>query len=175
MWIAHALTLARIPLAIALFWVWDMPTVAALLVGAAALSDTLDGNVARALKRRGHTRPDIGGWLDPAADKAFVAIVLVVAYMHTHAWLTLAIIGARELVLLPLLAIALLVGKRSRIPDHADWLGKAATIAQFFALAALCAYPAAARPVACVAAALGLAAVAHYLVTAARRSTTGAP
>ena len=75
MWPAHALTLTRIPIAIAMFWASGL--LAVVLVALAALTDALDGNVARWLKRRGHTTPDIGGWLDPLVDKLFVAIVVI--------------------------------------------------------------------------------------------------
>ena len=76
MWIAHALTLSRIPIALALWSVWGDPVWSLALVALAALTDTLDGNVARWRKRRGSTGPDIGGWLDPVVDKLFVVIVL---------------------------------------------------------------------------------------------------
>ncbi|MBA2540894.1 MAG: CDP-alcohol phosphatidyltransferase family protein [Deltaproteobacteria bacterium] len=131
MWPAHLLTLSRIPIAIGLWWVTGLWAVA--LVGLAALTDTLDGNLARWLRRRGHTRPDIGGWLDPVVDKLFVLIV-VIALSRTVDPLVLILLATREILLI---AVAIFyLARRVGIRDlHADALGKAATIAQFVALA----------------------------------------
>ncbi|MBZ0238064.1 MAG: CDP-alcohol phosphatidyltransferase family protein, partial [Deltaproteobacteria bacterium] len=53
MWLAHALTVIRLPLA-ALFWVLaTRPPYAAAVIAAAALTDMLDGRVARRALRRG--------------------------------------------------------------------------------------------------------------------------
>jgi phosphatidylglycerophosphate synthase len=172
-WLAHALTLTRIPLAIALWWVWGDPVWAAVLVALAALTDTADGRVARWAKRRGSRGPDIGGWLDPAVDKLFVAIVVVAIWTHTHAALPLVLIGARELVLVPLIAFVL----ARHIPHRrlqADPLGKLATVAQFVALCVIAiAPPVAALPAAAVAGGLGLLAAAHYIVVAVRDARAG--
>ncbi|MBC7974640.1 MAG: hypothetical protein H7138_06600, partial [Myxococcales bacterium] len=46
MWLAHALTLSRVPLAIALWWVWGDPVGSAALVTVAAITDAADGRVA---------------------------------------------------------------------------------------------------------------------------------
>src|SRR5688572_3958364 len=102
LWIAHALTLSRIPLGIALAYVYGDPVWAIALISIAALTDTLDGNVARFLQRRGHTEPAIGGWLDPLLDKVFIAIVLAIIWVHSHDVVVIALIGARELIVVPL-------------------------------------------------------------------------
>jgi phosphatidylglycerophosphate synthase len=161
MWPAHIVTLLRIPLAIAIAWMYGDTWWVVGLIAAAATSDAIDGNLARWLKRRGEREPDIGGWLDPVADKIFVAIVLAAIAIHTRSIEIVALIGARELVLLPLLAIYL-ASRRGHPQLHADWFGKVATIAQFFALAIAVAVPAHALPGAIVAAVLGVAAAAHY-------------
>jgi phosphatidylglycerophosphate synthase len=167
MWLAHALSLSRIPLAVALWCVWGDPVWSAVLVALAALSDTADGRVARWMKRRGARGPDIGGWLDPLVDKLFVAIVLAAVWRQTHALGLIALIGARELVLVPLVVVY--VARRTpHAPLHADWLGKLATIAQFIALCVIAVAPRYGLPAAAVAAVLGLAAAAHYIVVAAR-------
>jgi phosphatidylglycerophosphate synthase len=170
MWLAHALTLSRLPIALALVRTYGDPVWSVALVVVAALTDVADGNVARWMQRRGHTRPDIGGWLDPLVDKLFVVIVVATIWVHTHDALLIALIAARELVLAPLLVIYLL-RRRPTSKLHADRLGKAATIAQFIACAVAVAEPRAALGVAAVAAVLGLAAVAHYVVGELRRAT----
>ena len=167
MWLAHALTLSRLPIALGLVASYGERWWSAALVVLAALTDVADGNLARWMQRRGRTRPDIGGWLDPLVDKIFVLIVMVTIWIHTQDALLIGLIGARELVLVPLVVVYLLL-HRPATRLRADWLGKAATIAQFIACAVAVAEPHAALGVAVVAAVLGLAAVAHYVISAQR-------
>jgi phosphatidylglycerophosphate synthase len=162
MWLAHALTLSRIPIAVAIALAYGRPGTVVALVAAAAISDAADGNVARFMQRRGHTKPAIGGWLDPLADKLFVAIVLAAIVLHDGGWLVALLVGARELLLLPLLAIYLATA-HGHAELHADTIGKLATIVQFIALAIAVARPDAALPPAIVAAAIGVASVVHYV------------
>jgi cardiolipin synthase len=160
MWPAHLLTLSRIPIAIGFWWASGFWAVA--LVVAAALTDTLDGNVARWLRRRGHDRPDIGGWLDPVVDKLFVVIV-VAALWRTVDPLILLLLATRE-ILLVVVAIMYLAraGARSIRDLHADRLGKVATISQFVGLAIVLALPQWGLVAAGVAGVLGFAAAIHY-------------
>lgn len=167
MWLAHALTLSRIPLAVALYQMWGDPVWSAALIGLAALTDTADGRVARWMKRRGAGGPDIGNWLDPAVDKLFVVIVLVAVWNHSHGLVLIALIGARELILVPLVVLYLAL-RRSHAPLRADWFGKIATIAQFIALCVIAVAPDDAMPAAAVAAVLGLGAALHYIASATR-------
>lgn len=169
MWLAHATTLLRIPLALALWWTWGDPAGSVALVAVAALTDTADGRIARWAQRRGARGPDIGGWLDPAVDKLFVAIVLAAIWAHTripHRTAVIALTGARELVLVPMVAVYL-ARRRQHRPLHADRFGKLATVAQFIALCVIALAPDHALPAAAVAGALGLLAAGHYIATAA--------
>lgn len=161
MWLAHAVTLSRIPIALALVAAYGDPARCVAWVAAAAATDAADGTIARWMQRRGHARPDIGGWLDPLVDKIFVVIALAAIWHHTRALDVIALIGARELVLVPV-AIAYLVRHRPVRDLHADWLGKLATIAQFVALAVALALPARALVAAAIAGTLGVAAAVHY-------------
>jgi phosphatidylglycerophosphate synthase len=184
-WLAHALTLSRIPLALALWRVWGDAAWSVALLGIAGLTDTADGRVARWAKRRGRGEPDIGGWLDPAVDKLFVAIVLAVIWAASHDLVTIALVGARELVrharvdhlatvialiaarelvLVPLAALYL-ARRRTLRGLRADRFGKTATIAQFIALCVIAVAPEHALPAAAVAGVLGLAAACHYIAT----------
>lgn len=169
MWLAHALTLSRLPLAAALWRLWGDPAWSVAILVLAALSDAADGAVARRARRRGDRSPDIGGWLDPAVDKLFVAIALAAIWTHTHQLAVLALVGARELVLVPLLAVYL-ASRRPHRELRADAFGKIATIAQFIALCVIAIAPAQAMPAAIAAAVLGLVAVGHYVVAATRRT-----
>jgi phosphatidylglycerophosphate synthase len=158
MWPAHVLTLSRIPIAIAMFWASGLLAVA--LVGLAALTDTLDGNVARWLKRRGHTRPDIGGWLDPLVDKLFVVIVVIALGTKVDP-LLLALIATREVLLVPI-SVAWLIKHGTLDHVHADAIGKAATVVQMVALAIVLGWPTIGFYAAVGAALLGFAAAVHY-------------
>jgi hypothetical protein len=89
------------------------------LVVLAGVTDAADGRVARWMKRRGGTGPDIGGWLDPAVDKLFVAAVLATIWAHTHDLAVIALVGARELVLVPLTAVYLVLVRRT--PHRDGW------------------------------------------------------
>ena len=167
MWLAHALTLSRIPIAIVFWltygdWRWSLA-----LVVLAALTDAADGNVARWSRRRtGDTRPSAGEWLDPLADKLFIIVVLGAIQVHDPAaWGVVALIVARELVLIPLAAIYRLVAHgRGEHAFQADPIGKAATIAEIAAIAALIGYRPLVLPLAIIAGTLGLAAVVKYIV-----------
>jgi phosphatidylglycerophosphate synthase len=166
-WFAHALTLSRIPLAVALWWVWGDPEWSIVLIVLAGVTDAADGRIARWVKRRGGTGPDIGGWLDPAVDKLFVAIVLAAIWVRTGRLDVIALVGARELVLVPLTAVYL-ARRAPHPPLRADVFGKVATVAQFIALCVMAVAPAFALPAAVIAAVLGLVAVGHYVAAAVR-------
>lgn len=167
MWLAHALTLSRLPIALALTQTFGDRMWSALLVLLAAATDAADGTVARAMKRRGSLGPDIGGWLDPVIDKMFVAIVLGTIWWHTHDGLLLALIAAREIALAPLLLVYL-AKRRPLRTLHARPIGKTATIAQFLACATAVVDVHYAWPFAIAAAVLGVAAVVDYIVVELR-------
>lgn len=158
MWPAHLLTLCRIPLAVGMWFTHGISAVA--LVGLAALTDALDGNVARWLKRRGATKPDIGGWLDPLVDKLFVVIAFtaMASYVELEVLLLLA---AREILLVPIGVLYLV--RRVKLGElHADVIGKVATVAQLSALAVVLGLPQYGFVAAAIAGALGIAAAVHY-------------
>jgi cardiolipin synthase len=138
----NLLSLARLPLG-ALFWVALGPTRAhapwALgLMAAAAVTDVLDGRLAR---RQGTDLAGVGSWLDPICDKLFVGAVLAALHFERGvSYGTLALIVARELIQLPMSIVYHLVPSLRRwlrYDFRASILGKAATIAQFLAIAAL--------------------------------------
>ncbi|MBL9016648.1 MAG: CDP-alcohol phosphatidyltransferase family protein [Myxococcales bacterium] len=178
MWLAHALTLSRLPIAAGLVIAYGRVGWAVALVALAAATDAVDGTVARAMQQRGKTTPDIGGWLDPLVDKVFVVIVLATIYAHTRELGVIALIAARELLIAPLIAIYLVTG---RPRDHlkARPIGKAATIAQFVACGIAIAVPAYALVPAAIAAVLGVVAVIDYVLLERERGAssevTGAP
>lgn len=173
MWLAHALTVVRLPLA-ALFWaVADRPAWALATLLVAGLSDVADGRVARHYGAREGTR--LGAWLDPLCDKLFVLAVLVAMATRVGTpipWLLA--VAAREVVLLPLSAIvrvAASVGalrSRVRYEFRAEPVGKATTVVQFLALGGLLLRHPTGPVLAVVAGALGLVAAGHYVVRGVR-------
>jgi cardiolipin synthase len=157
--VANAVTLARVPLAIAVALTLDRPAWALALAAAAALSDAADGRIARHAKARGSTST-AGDWLDPVADKVFVAIAATALAVHLGAWLVLALVAARELAMVALAPLAW--RHRAHLPRRASTLGKVTTDAQFATIVALIVYAPAALPLAVATAALGLAATIGY-------------
>jgi CDP-diacylglycerol---glycerol-3-phosphate 3-phosphatidyltransferase len=113
-----------------------------------------------------------GAWLDPVCDKVFVAAVLGAIWLHFRpplGWL--ALILGREIVQLPL-SLAYLAA-----PSLRHWLrydfraslpGKAATVMQFAAIAALMFRHPAAQVLALAAFVTGMIAISDYLRRAVR-------
>ncbi len=87
------------PLIICLYLNASGPIVLALTFGAAALSDALDGFLAR----KWNSRSSIGAWLDHLADKVLVfstLFVLCMQWPERILWLLTWCIGMRELLAL---------------------------------------------------------------------------
>ena len=131
----NLLTASRIlliPVFVAVF-VKDSPTrslVAALVFLVAALTDFMDGYVAR---RRGQTTVT-GKLFDPVADKLLIisALILLVDFNRLPAWIAIVLIG-REVAVTGLRAMATLEG----IVIPSDRLGKAKLVIQVIAILVL--------------------------------------
>lgn len=172
---ANLMSLSRIPMGLA---VWLAPGSRALLLtlmGLAAASDVLDGWLARRAPGRRAEPGHIGHWLDPVCDKVFVIAVLaaLAVALETPLW-QLLLIGTRELLQLPLLAAHFLGGHRLGLPSRLDFRagvpGKAATVAQFFAIGAIVVALRAVWLWCAIASTLGLISAAYYV---RRAWTTG--
>lgn len=164
-WLALVLTLVRIPLGAA---VWLAPGSAAWVLGLmalAGLTDVLDGWFARRWKRRAG-RPDLrdaGAWLDPLCDKVFlISALAAVAWAARPPFWTLPLIGARELLQIPLYAWLKRRGILRRFDFRAAAVGKLVTVLQFAAVGALLLRHPAALPLAGAAGVLGIAAALYY-------------
>lgn len=163
MWLAHALTLSRIPIAVVFWLTYGNAPVSLALVVLAALTDAADGNVARWSKRRTGNTSTLGEWLDPLADKIFVLLVLGAIQVHDPIpWGIMALIVARELVLVPVAMIYRIV-VHGEHKFKAGVLGKAATIAELAAVCAIILHSPFLLPLAIVAAVLGIGAVISYI------------
>jgi phosphatidylglycerophosphate synthase len=176
--VPNLLSLARVPLG-GLFWLaigprGEVSYAAFAIMAVAALTDVLDGYLARreAARQAGGVDALIGSgggtgaWLDPICDKLFVASVLgaIVVRRQPPIGLVLLIV-TRELVQLPIgVVYRFLPTLRSwlRYDFRASPLGKAATVAQFAAIAALMLAHPWFRLFAFLSFGLGLAAVVDY-------------
>jgi len=131
-----ALRVLLIPIFIVVFYlpVEGAYFTAALIFTIAALTDWLDGYLARKL---GQTTA-FGAFLDPVADKLMVACALVLIVEHYNSvWLTIpamTMIG-REIIISALREWMAELGKRANVA--VSWVGKFKTAAQMVALVAL--------------------------------------
>ena len=167
----NLLTLSRVPLAALVWFRHSDPVYIISLMVAAGTTDVLDGWLERrALRREGRSEdsaPAAGKWLDPVCDKlfAFSVIAAVIVTRRPPVYLILLLV-AREIVqTLVTLAWKLVPAVRARLrPEfQASLTGKAATVAQFFTIAAfLTAHPWQV-PLAVITGVLGIAAIALYI------------
>jgi CDP-diacylglycerol--glycerol-3-phosphate 3-phosphatidyltransferase/cardiolipin synthase len=123
------LRILAIPLVVVLFYLpyhWSNAA-AAVLFTAAAITDSLDGYLAR---RMGLTSR-LGAFLDPVADKLLVAVTLVLLVSHDQSWpvvLSACVIIGREIAISALREWMAELGQRTRVAVSA--LGKFKTIVQ---------------------------------------------
>lgn len=134
--IPNLLTLVRIsliPIFVLLFYLpfsWA-PMATAIVFAIAAITDWLDGYLARKLKQFS----PLGEFLDPVADKLIVAVALVLLVQaHGSALLAIpaAIIVCREIVISALREWMAEVGKRRTVAVSS--IGKIKTAGQMFAI-----------------------------------------
>ena len=100
---------------------------ALLVLVVAGASDWLDGRLARALDQQSR----LGELLDPAADRLFILVtLLVLASRAVVPWWLVAVIVGRDLLLTALLAVLMARGI-GPLPVH--FVGKAGTFALLYA------------------------------------------
>ncbi len=105
--------------------------VAVVVLALAGFTDWLDGHLARAW----HQTSRVGQMLDPVADRLYIgAIVVSLAVLDLIPWWLVAILLARELVLLAILP-ALRTRGYTSLPVH--FIGKAATFCLLYAFPAV--------------------------------------
>lgn len=123
--VPNALTLARLPLAAAaVYFLWrkEFIGVAVGFLVAAALTDILDGLVARALGQI----TDFGKKLDPVVDKVAIAGVgLILVLKYGVPWWIFAAVVARDVAIV---ISAWLIISRKRVVIRANFWGKAAAL-----------------------------------------------
>ena len=125
--------IAAIPLVVVLFYskFEGARPLAAAIFGLAAITDLLDGWVAR----RFNQTSKFGEFLDPVADKLMVAIVLVMLVQDDPLWfvdiIAMIIIG-REITISALREWMATIGERANV--KVNWLGKSKTVLQMFGI-----------------------------------------
>jgi CDP-diacylglycerol--glycerol-3-phosphate 3-phosphatidyltransferase/cardiolipin synthase len=162
---------ARVPLAVVFPFIATRPAAAAFVLLAAAVTDVLDGWLAR---RLGQATPT-GALVDGVADKVFGLSVLVsiVAYGLIAAPLAL-LLATRELGELPLVlrVVASRSPRLSSVDRRANVLGKVATALELATVLAIVlrAGPAEVLALVAVTAAIGAAAALSYWAREIRAS-----
>ena len=135
--LANLLTLARIaaiPVVVICFYspIEYARPIAAILFGLAAVTDMIDGWVARRYGQMSR----FGEFLDPVADKLMVAIVLVMLVQAQSHWyedvIAMIIIG-REITISALREWMATIGERANV--KVDITGKIKTTLQMFGIA----------------------------------------
>jgi cardiolipin synthase (CMP-forming) len=127
MGLANWLTVLRIVLipVFVLLLVYRRPGLALAVFALAALTDMLDGYVAR---RRG-SQSRLGAFLDPMADKLLLtaSFITLTQLRVLPAWITIVVISRDVILIVGALLIHILGG---RIHPRPTWAGKAATFFQ---------------------------------------------
>jgi cardiolipin synthase (CMP-forming) len=127
MGLANWLTVLRIVLipVFVLLLVYRRPGVALAVFSLAALTDMLDGYVAR---RRG-SQSRLGAFLDPMADKLLLtaSFITLTQLRVLPVWITIVVISRDVILVVGALLIHMLGG---RIHPRPTWAGKAATFSQ---------------------------------------------
>ena len=170
----NALSLSRLPMAALVWAAPESPGWVLSLMVLAGITDLLDGWVARHVEARrgpdGRTGfQDVGAWLDPICDKVFVvsALAAVTYGTGTPLWVML-LVASREIIQIPLYLVLRRRGVFGRFDFRASMAGKAATVVQFAAVAALLFRHSAAVPLALLAALIGTLAAGYYVLRALR-------
>lgn len=135
--IPNLLTLSRFPLAAAFLLLESTPARLAV-IGAASLSDVLDGWFARRFGRQSKW----GALLDPIADKTFVLVALstflVRGEISTRDYL---IVLSRDVAAATVFLVAYFMPSVDPMEFRARWAGKAVTVLQIAILLSLVAIP----------------------------------
>jgi len=135
----NSLTLLRVfmipALVLVFFSGWqDKHLISAALFGAAAVTDWLDGYLARRLGQG----TSFGAFLDPVADKLMVAIAIILL-VHEFQSISFTVAGcviiAREIVVSALREWMAELGERTSV--KVSWLGKVKTTVQMVSITVL--------------------------------------
>ena len=154
----NALSLSRLPLAVFFVFMED-PLARVGLVAAAALTDFLDGWIAR----HKHLESYWGALIDPIADRAFVMVALLTFMLEGQLTpLEFGILVVRDVATGLGFVVSRLVPRFRRVMFKARMLGKVVTTLQLLVLMAVLVAPVLVRPLVVVVGLTALASVADY-------------
>jgi len=129
--VPNSITLVRLGLIpVTAYYLWiGAYGIALPIFLAAALSDFVDGYIARKFK----VTSALGAALDPVADKLIMLVTTVLLAWHQlmPLWLAIAIVARDIIILLGALAYRLLIGRLEIAPT---WLSKVNTLVEFVVL-----------------------------------------
>lgn len=124
-------SLLRLPLAAIFPWTVGTPWALVVLV-ASAVTDMVDGWLARRL----HERTTTGAALDGLMDKAFLVTVVITLMVTGALSVPLGFLTfTRDLAMLPLVIRVIFMGRAAKPKQEASAAGKATTVLQFATLA----------------------------------------
>lgn len=134
----NILSFLRIPLAVLFVFFHTSEKVMVIILILAAVTDILDGRVARAYKRSS----SLGEFLDPLADKIFYGTAVITLFFKQHiAWIFLPLFLLREIVIIGAIFWRNKKGKRKTVYKAMPW-GKRTTVIQWCVLLTLVFTPA---------------------------------
>ena len=134
--VANLLSLSRIPMGVT-FLAIDDTSLVAVVLGIGALTDLLDGFIARVT----NTRTEIGALLDPFCDRVFVFLALVSFLPGGNIdWAGFVILILRDIFTGGVFIVTKLVGEK--VPFHSRLGGRVTTALQVGALFTLIFAPA---------------------------------
>ncbi|MFY0527978.1 CDP-alcohol phosphatidyltransferase family protein [Archangium gephyra] len=167
----NALSLCRLPLAVVFVFMED-PLVRVGLVLAAALTDFLDGWIAR----HRHLESYWGALIDPLADRAFVMVALAAFLVEGKLtpW-EFGTLVVRDVATGLGFVVARIVPSFRRVKFQARMLGKVVTTLQLGALLAVLVAPVLVRPLVIAVGVTALAAVVDYTAAVWRKRARSGP
>lgn len=134
--VSNLLSLSRIPMGVTFLAIED-PFLLAVVLGIGALTDLLDGFIARIT----NTRTEVGALLDPFCDRVFVFLALVSFLPSGNIdWAGFVILVLRDIFTGGVFIVTKLVGEK--MPFHSRFGGRVTTTLQVVALFALIFAPA---------------------------------
>lgn len=163
---ADLLSLVRIPLGGVFLLVAHRPWLSVTVIAVAAITDVLDGFVARRAPGYVAGERHRGDWLDPLCDKLFLGFVwAALVWVRGTPLAFMALLLLRELLQVVALAIFWLVPALRRRPYNyrANRLGKLTTVLQFAVALLILFGQSAPWPLAIIAATLGATSLATYI------------
>nr|QKW93733.1 CDP-diacylglycerol-phosphatidylglycerol phosphatidyltransferase [Vitiosangium cumulatum] len=167
----NALSLSRLPLA-AFFVMMEEPLVRVGLVAAAALTDFLDGYIAR----HKHLESYWGALIDPIADRCFVMVALLTFVLEGKLTpLEFGILVVRDVATALGFVVARIVPRLRPVEFKARMLGKVVTTLQLGALLAVLVVPVLVLPLVIAVGLTALAAVVDYTAAVWRARTRPGP